>query len=56
MKNVKIIYGILTLVSVGFFFGSFTAKGTIDLTIGGLLLGLFIVPAVLDLKYKHPAK
>jgi hypothetical protein len=56
MKNLKIVYGVLTLVCVGFFFGSFMAKGTIDLTIGGLLLALFILPAILDLKYKSPAK
>jgi hypothetical protein len=53
MKNLKVVYSVLTFVCIGFFFGSFMAKGTIDLTIGGLLLGLFILPAILDLKFNR---
>jgi hypothetical protein len=52
MKNIKIAYGVLTFVSLGFLFGQFLKTGRIDLTTGGFLIVLFIAPALLDLKVK----
>jgi hypothetical protein len=52
MKNLKLIYAVFTLCGVGFLFGQYLAKGTVDSTTG-LIVILFILPAVLGLKYQR---